>query len=608
MELREYIELLLKRKDVVLGTFLLVFVSILIYTFFAPPVYEATAKLLISKDAGSINPIFNKTSAISSLLQGNSDIETNVELIKDRPVMNEVVRSLDLRNKKGELVEAEELLRSVKVVPLRDTDIIQIKVSSNNAEQAALIANTICQRYVAWSQEMNQAEARSVKQFLEEQVKSTKSTLTHVEEVMLKYRKKSGSIQLSSEMQVKIDKLAELEIERTKVTVALREFTARLTSGALGSDVTGLTERKKALDSALAKYNNELKGLPQKELEIARLMRDQKVADTTYVMLLEKLNEVKISEAMKTSNAKLVSPAVPPSDPVRPKKLLNILMGLIVGLMCGSGVAFLIEYFDVSVKSTEEAKQITGLSLLGIIPLMKQRKKDAPFEYLITNTDPRSSVSEAFRTLEVDIKFSSSEMGGKVVLFTSALPGEGKSSTVSNYAIIKAQGGHRTVLIDADMRKPLLDKLFSVTSKKGLSDVLVGDAPVEDVLQKTVINGLDIVPAGIIPPNPASLLESPQLKTMLDYLSSKYDSVLIDSPPLVGLPDALHLCGMADGVVLVIAYGKSSRPVIKEAKDILVNSKAKMLGFVLTMFDRGGEIYRAYYKSGAYYSANAKDK
>ena len=608
MELREYIELLLKRKELVAITFIVVFLCVLFYTLNSPPVYEATAKLLISKDAGSINPLLDKTSAISTLLQGSNDIETNVELIKDRPVMNEVIRVLDLRDRKGDLLNPEALLGSVRVVPLRDTDIILVKVQSGNAEQAALIANSICERYVAWSQEMNQAEARSVKQFIEEQVKLTKASLAVVEDAMLKYRKNSGSIQLSSEMQVKIDKLADLEIERTQVTVALREFKARLTSGALGSDVTGLTERKKALDSALAKYNGELRSLPQKELQIARLMRDQKVADTTYVMLLEKLNEVKIGEAMKTSSAKLVSPAIPPEEPIRPKTKLNLVMGLIVGLMCGSGIAFLLEYFDVSIKSTEEARQITGFAALGIIPLIKNRKKDAPFEYLITSTDPKSPVSEAFRTLEVDIKFSSSEMGGKVVLFTSALPGEGKSSTVSNYAIIKAQGGHKTVLIDADMRKPMLDKLFSLEQKNGLSGVLCGDMPVENVIQKTKIANLDIVTAGVIPPNPASLLESAQMKVMLDYLSSKYDSVLIDSPPLVGLPDALHLCAIADGVVLVIAYGKSSRSIIKEAKEVLANSKARTLGFVLTMFDRGGEVYRAYYRSGSYYSKHDKEK
>ena len=160
----------------------------------------------------------------------------------------------------------------------------------------------------------------------------------------------------------------------------------------------------------------------------------------------------------------------------------------------------------------------------------------------------------------------------------------------------------KTVLIDADMRKPMLDKLFSVEPRKGLSDVLCGDIDVDNVIQKTKIENLDIVSAGVIPPNPASLLESPQLKVMLDHLSSKYDAVLIDSPPLVGLPDALHLCSIADGVVLVIAYGKSSRPIIKEAKEILDNSKARTLGFVLTMFDRGGEVYRAYYRTGAYYS------
>ncbi|MEK7376108.1 MAG: polysaccharide biosynthesis tyrosine autokinase, partial [Candidatus Margulisiibacteriota bacterium] len=321
-----------------------------------------------------------------------------------------------------------------------------------------------------------------------------------------------------------------------------------------------------------------------------------------------KLNEIKIAEAMKTSGAKLVSPAVPPDDPIKPRKILNLVMGLIVGLMCGSGAAFLVEYFDVSIKSTEEAKQVTGLVALGVIPMTRRSKKDGPFEYLITDTDPKSPVSEAFRTLEVDIKFSSSEMRGKVVLFTSALQGEGKSSTVSNYAVIKAQSGKKTVLIDADMRKPMLDKLFSLERRKGLSDVLIGDIPVENVIQKTKIENLDIVTAGIIPPNPASLLESAQMKVMLDYLSSKYDAILIDSPPLVGLPDALHLCAIADGVVLVIACGKSNRPIVKEARDILENSKAKMLGFVLTMFDRGKEIYSAYYSLDSYYSGHEKEK
>ncbi|MEK7375728.1 MAG: Wzz/FepE/Etk N-terminal domain-containing protein, partial [Candidatus Margulisiibacteriota bacterium] len=212
MELREYIELLLKRKELAALTFVAIFLCVLIYSLTSPPVYEATAKLLISKTGGSMNTLLDKTSAMSALLQGSSGIETHVELIKDRPVINEVIKLLDLRNKKGELIDPESLLGSVRVIPLRDTDIIQVKVQSSNAEQAALIANSICERYVAWSQEMNQAEARSVKQFIEEQVNSTKATLTKVEDALLKYRTKSGAIEISSEIQAKINKLADLEI------------------------------------------------------------------------------------------------------------------------------------------------------------------------------------------------------------------------------------------------------------------------------------------------------------------------------------------------------------------------------------------------------------
>lgn len=605
MELREYIGLLLKRKELVIASFLVVFFVVLVYTFVVPPVYEATAKLLISKDAGTLNPLVDKPTSMASLLQGSNDIETHVELIKDRPVISEAIKQLDLRDSKGELLDPEDLLNSVRVVPLRDTDIIQIRVQNKVPKLAADTANTISERYVAWSQEMNQAEARSVKQFIEEQIAVTKGSLTKVEEELLKYRKKSGSVQLSSEMQVKIDKLAELEIERTKVTIALREFRARLTSGALGSDVTGLTERKKALDAAIARYNSELKDLPQKELEVARLMRDNKVADATYVMLLEKLNEVKIAEAMKTSSAKIVSPAVVPKDPIKPKKLLNLMMAVIIGLLMGAGAAFLTEYFDVSIRTSEEAKQITGFPALGVIPFVKSAKKNEPFEYLIAEKRPKSQVAEAFRTLDADIKFAAAGSPGKVLLFTSSLPGEGKSSTVSNYAVIRAQSGKRTVLIDADMRKPILDKLFGVASKKGLSDVLCGEQRVDDVIQKTSITDLDFIASGPIPPNPAILLGSPQMKAILNDLSDRYDSVLIDSPPLVGLPDAHHLCSIADGVIFVIAYGRTDRNEVVDAKTILENAKASVYGFVLTMFDGGGAVYKAYYGAKSYYYSSS---
>jgi len=346
-----------------------------------------------------------------------------------------------------------------------------------------------------------------------------------------------------------------------------------------------LQAKKDALSRIREQFSTRLRSMPQKELQLARLEREYEINAHTYGMLMEKYEEVKIVEAGKMANVRIVDRATLPESPVKPKKRLNLALGLLIGLGLGIGAAFLLEYVDTSIRSPTEVEKLVGLPVLGAIPKVKTRaKKDQVSKiasHLITHQVPKSPISETFRTIRTNLQFINPDSPLRTILVTSAMPAEGKTTVAANLAIVLAQLGAKTVLVDSDLRKPVIQKLFGVDSNQGLTDVLTGKVGLQSVILPTEIETLKVLPSGAVPPNPSELLGSKRMKSVIQRLSEDFDYVVFDSPPTIPVTDAAVLGSEVDGTLLVLELGETERQAFSRAKEMLQNVRASLVGVVL---------------------------
>jgi capsular exopolysaccharide synthesis family protein len=294
----------------------------------------------------------------------------------------------------------------------------------------------------------------------------------------------------------------------------------------------------------------------------------------------------------------------------------------LIGLGLGLGIVFVREYFDNTVKTVEEVENL-GFNLLGTIPIIeeeaagkKSRKKWESMEEegqqiesrLVTHFDPKSPISESYRTLRTNLAFTRVDNPMKTILITSAGPKEGKSTTVSNLAITLAQLGSKVVLVDSDLRRPVVHAIFGMEKEDGLTDHILGNVSYEQSLKKSLLDNLSIVTSGTLPPNPSELLGSKAMEEFIDRLKKDFDIVLFDSPPVIAVTDAAILCSKVDGAFLVISSGTTNRDAINRAKRLLENVQTQVLGAVLNGVDISGAYGSSnyYYYYHYYYGAHPK--
>jgi tyrosine-protein kinase Etk/Wzc len=262
------------------------------------------------------------------------------------------------------------------------------------------------------------------------------------------------------------------------------------------------------------------------------------------------------------------------------------LIGFIAGIMLSIFVAFFREFLDDTIKDPEVAKRTFGLPLLVAIPYIEterhlDRKDDEIDRILITDHQPKSSVSEVFRSLRTSIHFTSISKRKQIILITSSFPGEGKTTIIGNFAVSLSQLGSRILLMDCDLRRPTLHTIFGYTKTPGLTDCLAGDIEIEQAVHKTGINGIDFLSAGTTPPNPVELLGSDKMQTLLESLRSKYDYILIDAPPMLAVTDAHLLARKADMIVLALQAGKVSTKVASRMRELLASIGTPIAGLVI---------------------------
>jgi succinoglycan biosynthesis transport protein ExoP len=322
----------------------------------------------------------------------------------------------------------------------------------------------------------------------------------------------------------------------------------------------------------------------------------RRMADSTAAVFIEQNTANQISRPGAVS---VVESATTPSSPVSPRTMLNTILGAFAGLVIAAGIALLLEYLDDTVKSAEDLAASAGLVALGAVARFRHRKSP---EASLVAQGTRHPVAEAYRVLRTNVQFSTLDKPSRTFVVTSANPGEGKTTTVANLALVMAQTGKRVIAVDSDLRRPRLHQMFGVGNSYGLTSVLLSkEASVNGYLQRTAFDNLAILPSGPIPPNPSELLSSPRLEALIENLKRQADIVVFDSPPTLAVTDASVLAAKVDGAILVVDAGKTRAGALQRAKDALARSKTNLLGAVLNKLTHKGRdyyYYHHYYETG----------
>jgi capsular exopolysaccharide synthesis family protein len=338
------------------------------------------------------------------------------------------------------------------------------------------------------------------------------------------------------------------------------------------------------------------------------------VANALARVIIEKAQDI-----IEVKNIKVIDKAELPEAPIKPNKVQNLAIAAILGFMIGSGVVFLIEYTDYTVKDSKDIEKYLELITIGEIPMfagekrkggrnkkVKKKKGRSGKESqngnslspnLITVVDPKAPASEAYRSLRTNIGYSGVDRKVKLITVTSPGPAEGKSTTAANIAVSMAQAGKKVLLMDGDLRKPRVQKYFSLPNDVGLTDIIVNDFPLKFVIKTANdIQNLDVILSGTLPPNPTEILESQKMSDFLTRIREEYDLIVLDTPPVGQLTDGAILASLADGVILVVASGESNIDMARRAKAALERVNARITGAVLTKItgSSGGSYYHYY--------------
>ena len=383
----------------------------------------------------------------------------------------------------------------------------------------------------------------------------------------------------------------------------------RLEAGRLG-----LGSQVSALSNVLAAYKQRTNDLPKLKQQKRQIERDVEAAQSTYETLLKRLEEIRVEENRSVGNARLVEVAQVPDGPISANMLRTLALGNVLGILLAISTALILDSLDTSIKTVKEAREIFGYTLLGMIPFfgksLKTTRNRGSEDYaarIIVRDTPCSPISEAYRILKANLSFLNSDKQLKVIVVTSSVPQEGKSTLSANLAVAIAQSERRVLLVDADMRRPVQHKIWNLLNEAGLSNVLVGQAELKTVI-KEVMGNLHVLSAGVTPPNPMNLLESKRMASLIEKFSENYDFVIIDTPSLNVAADAPILGKMSDGILLVVRPGVVDSASAAFAKEFLDQSGQNVLGQVINGAVAENKQYSYYYTNEYHTEEDSKTR
>jgi capsular exopolysaccharide synthesis family protein len=705
IQLRDYLEVILRRKWLIATVLTLVFLSTLIFTLAVTRIYEASAVVEVSQETPHVTTF---QEVLGSEIQAREFYETQVELLRSRAMIDRVIEELDLvshpvirktvfadgkpgfpgrvamaiKSLLGSVFKrqvnpavddeitkhqqvAEYISENLTITPSRKSMLIDVAFRSPERSLSQLVVNTLIEDFIRWKMELKIEASGIARDFLMMQMDQAKINLEKAEERLNKFAKHAGIVSLDARINsiyrhleelnstfaaaeadminktaiyrqavkeghanmprvLKSDLIASLkdkyadlnaEYEELRATFhdeypKVKTLKARMESIAILIDaqekgifqsIENEYEAAKRVVSAMQIRIEQQKDLVldlnDRATQYSIMAREVETNKEIYQSLLQRAKEIESMAGVSSSNIQIVNRAALPLVPVKPDVRLNLLLAIVLGLLGGIGCAFLAEYFADTVTHPGEIADRFQIPLLGTIP---QSKPDQDGLENAFARHPRSSFSEAIRSTRVSIQLSGSGNCSKCFLITSTLPMEGKTTLAVNLAMSFSAAGEKTVIIDADLRKPRLHEVFGLKERvngDGISSFL---AEVTDELKmfSNRTKNLGIIPSGPVPPNPAELLASERFQILLAKLTGRYDRIILDGPPHIGFADTLILSKSVGGIVLVSSIGESSREAIGQFKKAITNINGTILGCIVNKVDFNRKYgYGGYYKS-----------
>ena len=682
----DYWRIIRIRKLVILAVFLLIVITTTFVTFWLPEYYASIVRIAVEKDTPDIGPL-----GAQQVSPGFDPyfLLTEFQKIQSRMVLNNVITNMDLNRKWGEKEYGpgtvlktsdtfQKLKNRLRLDQFRNTSVIEIKVFSENAKEAADLANEIAEEYrlSRLNQKSQWAEAgiKKLREELAAQSNRVDDAEAKVEELRarLKVEDVDPNMEVGSST-LESESLRRLDFQRTEANadylgiatlltkllaltndpVAFQEavpivtpdpqMTSLLESLNLTQQKLSIAEKDYGpLHAEVMRYNSVLGKIKQqvadhlkgvmlglavkvdaskarfekldeelgKKMQIQRdavgknseyfvakrdLARQRQVRETLALKIIQETIDAAIP---KSSSVVILDRAEEASRPVRPNKPLNIILGIVIGLIVGVGLAFFIEYLDTSVKTLDDVERVLGAPVLGVIPQNVGSLLDQ---------GPESPHAESYRVLRTNMLFSRKSNKQNSLAIISGGAGEGKSTTIFNLATTFAQSGDRVLIVDSDLRRPSLQKFFNVSNAIGLTNFLLKQNSLEEVIQTTPLPTLDFMASGKLPSTSMGILNSVQMKDLISELKRRYDFVFFDSPPILGVSDASVLASEVDMTLMVIQYRKYPQIMTVRAKQMVEKVAGNLLGVVLNNINISQDSYYYYY-SGGYYDYYAKNE
>jgi tyrosine-protein kinase Etk/Wzc len=486
----------------------------------------------------------------------------------------------------------------------RESGIIDLEYNDADPVFAARLVNAIAEAYLASNvQRRSQESARSLS-FLEAQIPTVGARLKGAEDALNTFRNREGSIDVAGEIRVLLEQSEMVEKAKFEAQLSYQDLVSKYQPGQPQRDAAA--QKFKQLDLQAKQISDRIAQLPAVQQEYLRLARDVEVNNQLYIGLQNNAQQLTIATAGTQGNASIVDQAVSPDKPVRPKPVLLVALGGIIGLILGFAAAQFKALASGRIRDPKRLEAMIGIDTLGILPnsaIQTKAEKNKDHAYLISKEESETPLVEAMESLALALRFSlAKKEGGKVVLVTSAVPNQGKSLISANLAYLLAEKGLKTLLLDADMRRSTVHRYLSVSQMKGLSGVLQGTSEPHDVIA-TPFDNLHALPAGKRTTKTSRLFGAEQLEPLIESMRAQYDVVIIDSPPVLPVLDAAALSKFADMTVFVARQGAVSYAEVMEAVERLAKVGTTVDGMVFNGFAPSPLRYGYYSNAYKYLSA-----
>ncbi|MCM8782330.1 MAG: polysaccharide biosynthesis tyrosine autokinase [Candidatus Omnitrophica bacterium] len=568
--LTDYINIFLKRKEIIITFFVISIILSAVYYYKLPNVYKATTQILITREESLVTSPEVAVARGGGVSRYDDYLETQFFIIKSKPLLQTLVDQMELVKKYDYFATGDVISKVQEMIELKrvgTSQVVNLSVRFTDPKLCTQIANSLTDLYIK---------------------QNIASKLYFSKEILQWFPEESEKIKMQT-IYGQLQELSKKDVIESLPSVAndplIRQLKSRKAS--IEAELKSLSTRYKNKHPIVIKLKEDLKYIDDKiEFET------QKIVDNLRAELAGKL---------QLSNVRILQYAEIPTQPVGPQRMRGILIAGVVGLLMGFGLVYLLDYLDNTIRSQDDIEKYINLPYLGHIPAVKGKVRENEHEKrIIVQADPSSSLSEAFRNIRTGIIFSAPPETLKCIVITSTIPSEGKTLVSTNLATTIALDGPSVLLVDSDMRRPTIHNTFKMDNAVGLSNYLTGNVSLDMVVNKTFVENLSFISAGPTPPNPSGLLGSFKMEEFIKEAKKRFERVIIDAPPLIGVSDAIILSKLVDGTLLVIRFGTASRDVIMRAKQCLQEVGTNIIGVVLNDVDIEKEAY--YSKYYHYYS------